>query len=212
MLKKCALGILIATASLSAQASDLDYTYIQADFSGLNLSTDDNSASNGFNFDDNLSGYDVAASFGFAEKFYVFAGYADVDGDSRVEGIKVDTTFTEFSVGGGYHMSVSENTDWIIEASYVDDEFKASAMGYSESVSDSGFRIASGIRGQFTEKSEATVKFNYTDVNDFGDGFGVDIEGVYHVTEHFGITAGWEFGARSDIDLMYWNIGARYSF
>ena len=212
MLKKCALGILIATASLSAQASDLDYSYIQADFSTLDISTNDNTAVLGIDFDDKLTGYDVAASFGFAEHFYGFAGYADVDGDTDAFGYKVDTTYTEFYVGAGYHHSVSENTDWIIEASYVDDEFKASLQGSSESVSDSGFRIASGIRGQFTEKSEATVKFNYTDVNDFGSGFGVDIEAVYHFTDHFGITAGWEYGDRDDVDLMYFNIGARYSF
>ena len=212
MLKKCALGMLIAAASLSAQASDLDYSYIQAGFSGMNLSTDDGANVLGADFDENLNGYDVAASFGFAENFYAFAGYSDVDGDTTAFGYKVDTTFTEFFVGAGYHLSVSDNTDWLVEASYIDDEFEASLFGNSDSISDSGFRIASGVRGQFTEKSEVTVKFNYTDVNDFGSGFGLDIEGVYHITKHFGVTAGWEYGTRDDADLMYWNVGARYSF
>lgn len=220
MFKKCALGVLIATASLSVQASELDYSYIQADFSGLNLSASDTAIVDGLGFDEDFSGYDVAGSFGFAKNFYAFAGYADTDNDSVIavfdENVKVKTTFTEFNVGVGYHLSVSENTDWIIEASYVDDEIKAKATLYdesaSESVSDSGFRIASGIRGQFTEKSEVTAKFNYTDVNDLGSGFGVDIEAVYHFTNHFGMTAGWEYGSRDDTDLMYWNVGARFSF
>lgn len=212
MFKKCALGVLIATASLSVQASELDYSYIQADFSGLNLSASDTAIVDGLGFDENFSGYDVAGSFGFAENFYGFAGYADTDTDTTVFGSTLNTTFTEFYVGAGYHLTVSENTDWIIEASYVDDEFKATYEGESESVSDSGFRIASGIRGQFTEKTEVTAKFNYTDVNDLGNGFGVDIEAVYHFTNHFGMTAGWEYGSRDDTDLMYWNVGARFSF
>ncbi len=100
-------------------------------------------------------------------------------------------------------------TDWINELSYVHDSADA---GYYGNVSDSGYRVATGLRSMVGENVELTGKLNYTDVGDFGNGIGVSLGGVYHVNDMFGITAGYDYADRDNVDLSSWNVGARLSF
>ena len=83
------------------------------------------------------------------------------------------------------------------------------SQGYKVSSKDIATTIRQLMDG---ENVELTGKLNYADVGDFGNGIGVNLGGVYHVNETFGITAGYDYADRGDIDLNSWNVGARVSF
>lgn len=188
-MKPTLLALALSTAALSANAADLNYNNVQGSYNSVDIDGAD------------LDGFGIKGSLKFNDMFYGIAGY-----ESYSEG---DTSLDETSVGLGFRSSVGAKTDWINELSYVHDSADA---GYYGDVSDSGYRVATGLRSMVGENVELTGKLNYTDVGDFGNGIGVNLGGVYHVNETFGITAGYDYADRGDIDLNSWNVGARVSF
>lgn len=188
-MKRTLLALALSTAALSANAADLNYNNVQGSYNSVDIDGAD------------LDGFGIKGSLKFNDSFYGIAGY-----ESYSEG---DIGLDETSVGLGFRHGVGAKTDWINELSYVHDSADA---GYYGDVSDSGYRLATGLRGMVGENVELTGKLNYTDVGDFGSGLGVNLGGVYHVNETFGLTAGYDYSDRSDTSLNGWNLGARVSF
>jgi long-subunit fatty acid transport protein len=189
-MKRTVLALALAVTAFSAQASDLKYNYIEGNYSSLDVGPED------------LNGFSIDGSLKFNDSFYGFAGYQKND----QSGISLD----EYTIGAGFRMNISGNTDWVSELSYVRD---SGNLGNSTiEFDDNGYRIATGVRSMLGEKFELVGKVNYTDVSDFGDGFGVGVGGVYHFNDSFGLTAGYDYGDRSGTDLNSWNVGARLSF
>jgi hypothetical protein len=188
-MKRTLLALALSTAALSANAADLNYNYVQGSYNSVDIDGAD------------LDGFGIKGSLKFNDMFYGIAGY-----ESYSEG---DSGLDETGIGLGFRKSLNAKTDWINELSYVHDSADA---GYYGDVSDSGYRVATGLRGMVGENVELTGKLNYADVGDFGNGIGVNLGGVYHVNETFGITAGYDYADRGDTDLNSWNVGARVSF
>ena len=175
---------MLSAAAVSAQASDLDYNFVQGSYKTVDLEGVD------------MDGFGLNGSFKFSDSFYGIVGYDKVS--------KYGVDLSETGVGVGFRHGISDKTDWVSELSYVRNDLDGFA--------DNGYRIATGLRGMVTDNVELTGKLNYTDVGDFGNGIGVNLGGVYHVNETFGITAGYDYADRGDTDLNSWNVGARVSF
>ncbi|MEY3373233.1 MAG: hypothetical protein RLZZ537_1701 [Pseudomonadota bacterium] len=189
-MKRTVLALALTAAAFSAQASDLDYSYVEGAYSKLDVGPG------------NLDGFSIDGSLKFNDSFYGFAGYQKND----QSGISLD----EYNVGAGFRKAINDKTDWVSELSYIRD---SGNIGNSLiKVDDNGYRIATGVRSMVSDKFELNGKVNYTDAGDFGDGFGVGIGGVFHVNDSFGITAGYDYADRSGSDLNGWNLGARFSF
>lgn len=86
---------LAAILPISAQASELSYSYVEANY---------------VNLDSDADGFGLRGSVAFSENFYGLAGYTNVE----VVGIDVDG----FEIGLGFNHGVSDKTDLIGELAY----------------------------------------------------------------------------------------------
>lgn len=187
-MKRTVLALMLSAAAVSAQASDLDYSYVQGSYKNGDIE--------GVGMD----GFGVNGSFKFSDSFYGLLSY-DKLSDSGVD-------FAETAVGVGFRHGISDKSDWISELSYVRDK---ADLGFFD-VSDNGYRVATGVRSMVSDKVELNGKVNYTNISDFGNGFGASLGGVYHVNDSFGITASYDFSDRDGDNIKSWNLGARFSF
>lgn len=185
MMKRSLIALALAAAlPVAAQASDLDYSYLQAGYSSADVE--------GINFD----GWAIKGSLAFGESFYGVAGYE--------KGSKSGVDLEQTRVGLGYRYGLSDRTDLFGEASYLHE--KVPGFG------DNGWGVAGGVRTMLGQNFEATAKLTYADVNDFGAGWGAGVGGVYHFTKTWGAYASYDYADRDGTDLKTWGIGLRASF
>ena len=136
------LPVLLAltAAAFSAQASDLDYSYVEGAYSKLDVGPG------------KLDGFSIDGALKFSDSFYGLVSY-DKLSDSGVD-------FAETAVGVGFRHGISDKSDWISELSYVRD---TADLGFFD-VSDNGYRVATGVRSMVSDKVELNGKVNYTNI------------------------------------------------
>jgi len=180
---------LAAALPLSAQAADeLKYNYIEADYASTHA------------FGTTLDGYNFKGSAAFGDNFYGTASYGQVS--------KNGGHFDEGTLGVGYRHAISDKANWESELSYVDDRVK----GGGGSISDNGYRIATGVRGMLGDKFEGNFNVNYTDVSNLGNGVGAGVGGMFHINDTWGITGAYDYSKRDSSNLDTWTLGVRASF
>lgn len=179
--------VLAAALPMSAQAGEISYNYIQGGYSSADL--------DGGNFD----GFGVKGSVGFNDSFYGFASY-ETGEDSNID-------LNQTIVGAGWH--TSGDTQWFVEAAYVNNEID---YGSGFNFDDDGYSVAGGVRAAVSDKFELNAELNYTDVGDFGDGFGAGVGALFSFNDTWGIYASYDYSDRSDFDLNTWGLGVRASF
>lgn len=177
-MKRTKAAIFLALASLlplGAQASDLSYSWIEADYLDGGRNTD---------------GFAVRGSLQFGQSgLYGLATYVDVE---------TDTVFGEidgegWELGLGYAHGLSGNTDLIGELAHADGEGVDSWRG------------SVGVRSGFTPKLEGLVKVNYRDWDCGGcddDDVTGTVGLQYKFTPAFGLVAEAELGGREDTWLL----------
>ena len=180
-----ALALAAALPFTAANATDLKYNYIQGGYTAADFS--------GFDMD----GYGVKGSVAFGDKFYGLASYDRVS-DSGLD-------LSETTVGVGFHHGINDKADFFAEASFVQDDLDL--VG-----SDNGYRVAGGIRGLLSDKFEGSVKATYTDVGDYGNGFGAGVSGLFHITDTWGVYASYDYADRDSTNFNTWGAGVRASF
>lgn len=201
---------LAAALPMSASAATIshlyaEFGYVSADVLG----------------DDNMDGWQLKGEADIARGFYALGSYSRVGDDNIDSGfvdtlgnpILIDINFDETAIGVGYHHAISDKADWNTEVSYVHDQvdLNGHAFGAGDD-GDNGYRVATGLRGMLAPKFEGSIYINYTDVNDFGNGVGAGIGGVFHFNDTWGLTAGYDHADRDNGDIDSWNLGVRASF
>jgi len=182
---------LAAALPLSAQAGELNYNYVQLDYTRASLD----------GVDADPDGFTLKGSAALGEKFYLFGSY--LRGSDSIEGLDLD--YDQTQVGFGYRHAVSERTDMIAELSYVkaeidvEDEFNASGDGY---------RASFGVRGLMSDSMEGYAKANWTDAEDADGAFSGTVGALFKINQTWGINAEAEFGD----DATIWGLGVRASF
>ncbi|HOZ03825.1 MAG TPA: hypothetical protein PLS60_00400 [Arenimonas sp.] len=177
---------LAAVLPMSAQAGELSYSYVQGGYS----TTSDGSI--------DLDGFGLKGSVAFNDSFYGFASY-----DS---GSKNNVDLDQATIGAGWHSS--GDTQWFVEASYVNDSVDYGGPSFDED----GYAVAGGVRAAVSDKVELNAKVNYTDVGTFGDGFGAGVGGLFSINDTWGIYASYDYSDRGSFDLDTWAVGVRASF
>lgn len=180
-----ALALAAIVPFTAANAGELKYTYVQGGYSAADVAGLD------------MDGYGVKGSVAFGDKFYGLASYDRVS-DSGFD-------LNESSLGVGFHTGLSDKTDFFAEASAVRDDFDF--VG-----SDTGYRVAGGIRSLMSDKFEGSVKATYSDVGDYGNGFGAGVSGVFHITDTWGVYASYDYADRDSSNFNTWGAGVRASF
>lgn len=162
---------LAALLPISAQASELSYSYIEGGY---------------VNIDGDADGFGVRGSANFGDSnFYGFGQYASVE----VDGTNVDIDFSEF--GLGYHHPVSDKADFLAELAYTNAD--------AGIVNADGYRASVGFRGQLADNFEGLIKANYNDTDGGGDEFSATLGGHLKFNETWGMTGDVEFADNANI-------------
>lgn len=193
--------VLAAALPMSAQASELSYSFVELDYLNSTNGVTDGFSGQGLD----TTGYGVRGSFGFAENFYVSAGYSqgDLDNLSFIDNDK-------WNVGFGYHRSMYDQADWFVEAGYT----KASSN--EPVLDDSFYNVSAGIRGSISDHFEGIAKLSYNDGADnngaffpqYDSAFSASVGLQWRINEMWGIVG--EIQAYED--ATDYTVGVRASF
>ena len=188
---------LAAALPMSAQASELSYSYIEGDYAWMSIDDED--------LDIDPSGFGIKGSVAVGEAWYLFGGY--LQGDDSQDGIDVDTAQT--NVGIGWRHAISDKADFNGELSYVHQNVDVDfGGGFSGDADGDGYRLSAGIRGEMAENFEGYAKANWTDGSDFDGDFSGTIGAQVKFGGMWGITGEAEFGNDANIYML----GLRASF
>ncbi len=177
----------LALLPVFAQADGFDYTYVEvgyisADFDTAGISVDGD-------------GFGLNGSFAINDDYHLFAEYSSLGFDFSID-------LNQLAVGGGWHYGLSPTIDFVGTLAYLDAEVESGIV----SVSEDGFGIGIGVRGQLNSTFEWEAGINYSDVGGSDTSFGVD--GRYYFTDTVAAGAGITF----DDDVTVYAIGMRMEF
>lgn len=182
---------LLAGFAGSANASELSYSFIEADY--VNLGD--------FGGAESFDGFGVRGSIAFGENFYGLASYNNTSANPFGVNIDIDL----WNVGLGFKHSINDKADFFADASYSD--ASVSCFGCSDP-DGSGYTVNVGFRGNFNDHFEGSIAANHRDLSDFGSDTSLALGAQFKFNETWGITANTEFGG----DDNRYSIGVRASF
>jgi Ax21 family sulfation-dependent quorum factor len=174
-MKRALFALALAAAlPMSAQASELSYSFVELDY---------------VNVDGDADGFGLRGAYNFGDSgFYGLAGYTNVE----VDNTNVDVDFYE--IGAGYHYGLSENTDLIAELAYQN----AEVSGFDADA----YRLSGGFRGNLSDSFEGLAKINYVDGDNTDGDFSGTLGAQYKFNETWGITGEVEFAEDSETYLL----------
>ena len=190
MLRYALVGVLMLS-SAAALADGPSYSYIQASYQEVDIDA-------GGGIDADGDGFGLGGSVALGDDWYVFAGYSSAELESVID-LKVLT------IGGGWHTSISPNTDFFAQLGFADGELDVSGFG---SADDSGYAAAVGVRSMVSEELELYGSIGQVDFDDFGDGTSFSAGLWYTVSGNLALGLGAEF----DDDVTTYGVGVRLFF
>lgn len=197
MKKQIFAAALLAAVSFGASAAEPSYTFVEAGVARTTLETGPNLPEVDFD------GWNVRGSYGFAEQFHVFGGYQQTNNDDFV-----DIDLTEAQVGFGWHPSIAENADALVEVSYINQRVETQVFGVDIDEDADLYRVSAGIRAALNDVLVGSLKANYTDGQDVGSEFtpSFGLEARFNPT--WSVVGEAEFGS----DTERYTLGVRASF
>lgn len=191
-MKKTLLAIaLLAGFAGTANASELSYSFVEADYVDIG-----DFGSGGDSFD----GFGLRGSVEFGDNFYGLASYNSTSASPFGVNIDIDT----YDVGLGFHHSINDKADFFADASYSHINLDSFGGG----ANDNGYTVNVGFRGNFNDHFEGSIAANHRDLGDFGSDSSLALGAHIKFNETWGITANTEFGG----DDTRYSVGVRASF
>lgn len=201
MKKILQLSLLAATA-LSAShvfAASPTWDLVELDYVVLDLD------------DTNLepTGFGLSAVKLVSDNVFLTGSYVVTDDSLSINSVPADIDldisldYDTLDLGVGYKHSITENTDWYANVSYV----RVEAKTRFSSAEENGYGVATGIRSMMTDNVELAAELSYADI-DVDDETSFGIQGTYYVTENVGINLGFSTSS----DAKAYDLGVRYAF
>ena len=181
------LTVIAATAAFvpfMAQAEGLSYTYAEAGWLQSDID----------NFNEELGGWGLRASWEIVDNFFVFGRYADQSTNARGG----EFTFQPWDLGVGYAYPVNDTLDIYGTVSYSN--IDADAPSYVKNTSDDGYTLGLGARTRLIEKLELEGTVKYADFSDYGSNTAFEFAGRWFFTDAFAF--GLEYSAGSELDTF----------
>jgi len=186
---RSSLVLLVLAFSLSANADDFDYSYLQLDYSNLD-------------FDDtNLDGDGLGISGVFAinPDWHVFGGYQSVGLDFGID-------LNAFNLGVGYNTEMSPTVDAYARLSY--EYIELDAPGGVPGADDNGYGFGVGMRFAASEELEIEAGIDYVDFGSGGDDTALTLGGLYSFSDAFALGLGASWAS----DTTAYNLSGRFYF
>ena len=173
-----AVAMALGLISMPALAADGQGFYAGVGAGQLSVDTSGDIDGTSFSFDDSDTAFRIFGGWQFNENFGLEAGY--VDGGSASETINIEGTDVDFKIDvSGIDLMlrgvlpVGESFFAFAQAGMIfwDADFKASALGVSESDSDSGEDLAygAGIGFNFSENAGVRAEYMIYDISSDSD-------------------------------------------
>ena len=184
------LAVLLAIClAAPAMADSPSYNFIQAGYQSIEIDL-------GAGFDVDGDGYGLGVSFEIGDKMFGFASYVTSDFDFGVD-------VNQQQAGLGYHVGLTDNTDFFASLAYVDVEVEASGFG---SADDSGYGATIGVRSNVSDLIELFGQIAYVDLGDGGDSTAIGGGIWFNLTDNFALG----LGAAFDDDVTSYGASARF--
>lgn len=196
------LGLALIAAPV-ANAADLSYSYIDANYVDTELDAGDGTEISG-------NGFGLSGSIAFGDTgFYGFGAYETVG--EEVDGIDVD--INRITAGAGYALKIDERLHALLEVAYLDYDFDVAVAGFgSGSVGADGYRANVGLRGLLADNIEGIAKLGYINVEEEGvtlyDGAVGELGFRWHIDKAWSAGLSTEFAE----DETTYKLGARLSW
>lgn len=212
MRTKFLLASLLAAAPFAASAAsadELSYNYIEGGYARVDI--DDS-----FLGDPKGDGGYLRGSFSVGPQVNVFAGYGSVSKGQRLDPTaRIDADLKRGEIGIGYHMHMSERVDFLAEVAYQRLELDLAlsvqddpSQNVNLSEDAKGGRVALGVRGKPSARTEAWLKAGYLDGGDFVGDFAGTLGGQISFTPTWGLVGEVELIE----DFTTYQVGIRASF
>ncbi len=185
------LGFICMLSFGTAIADSPSYNFVQAGYQRVELDI-------GGGLNASANGYGLGGSFEISDSMYAFAGYSAVD-------FGFDVDLKQFDVGFGYHVGISDSTDFFANLAYVKTEVSVGGFG---SISDDGYGAVIGVRSNINELIELVGTVSYVDFGDGGDSTAVGGGIWFNLTDRFALG----LGAAVDSDVTSYGASARFYF
>lgn len=207
MKKMLALALVLATAPFAASAAELSYTFVEGGYAKVE-------SDNEFFGSPELDGGFVRGSYDFGNGVNLIGGISRASEDfALAPGVDLELDLTQYELGVGYHMAMTDRVDFLAELAWVRLDVDAEVEGENEGENVIGGRGAIGVRGAFNDVVEGSLKANYYDGGDFEGGFTGVLGAHFRINPTWGVTAEIEYGELllSDEDTRY-TVGVRARF
>lgn len=187
-----------AAADSMSRATSLSYTF--ADLGYTQRKSDDS--------DIKFDGFGAAGSFALADltglPLYATAGYSLLETE-KFSGGSVEVT--DYYVGAGYRLGLSDTLDLNAELQAVQAELKGKDSFAGAKDDESGFRLGVGARFLFTPQFEVGGGVTYEDIGDDSETI-IGVNGLYHIVHGFSAVA----NVFTSSDATGFGVAGRYNF
>ncbi|ABE54872.1 hypothetical protein Sden_1588 [Shewanella denitrificans OS217] len=154
-----------------------------------------------------LTGFGIAGSKLLGESFFITGGLSNASDDIKTSNGNVDLDFNTKTLGLGYRLPLSHNTDVFGVVSYEDMEAEVKYQGNSVSGGDNGYGFEVGVRSMVTEHVELGASIQYIDKSEDSDTV-FAVSALYNFTERFSAGIGYSKAE----DLNTFSVSAYYFF
>lgn len=188
------LATSLLTANVTLAETAPNWNLVQVSYASLEIDEADKLDFTGFN----LSGSKL-----INKNVFVLASYTGLS-DSYED---VDLDVNTYAIGVGYRYGLNNTTDIYGGVSFQGAEFKASGHGKSDSIDDTGYGLAVGIRSMVTDQVELSAAIDYVSIDSESD-TAFSAAAFYNINDQFSVGAGFSTSS----DASGYNLTARYSF
>ena len=179
--------------TLPAVAGGLGYKFISVEYRNFSSSID--------GFSEDFEGEDISLDFSLAVRPHVavIAGYSRASANLTSSGTMVDADISALTFGIMGHASMSDTTDFILGARFINGEADVDVAGtYSTSVDRDGAVAFIGIRTMALDRLELDGYIQKMSIEDTTN-IGINFIAAYYITKSVSLGLGYTLDADNDI-------------
>ncbi len=197
------IGGIVATATWTTASADTPrYDFADVLYQGINDPSGSGLSS------DHVIGLD--GSYAFTDKFVGLASYGHESVDFNSGGFNGTDSINTFSVGVGYRIPLNDSVDLFPNLSYLSEHGSASAPGFSNSVTDTGYDAGLMLRAMVTPQVELQASADHSSPGSATNSVGV--AALYNFTPAFAVGIGYASAKSNGQSTSAWTVALRYYF
>lgn len=168
---------LLLAGAATAQQSPFSYNYVQGNVTQGEIGSLD------------YTSVGAELSLSLTDNVFLKGSVTEGESDDRVFSgpFSGKLDIQSYTLGLGYHTPINNRTDFVAEASYINNE--ASFRGFS--MDSEGYGIDLGVRSMLTSALELQAALNYVDGSDMDGDIGFSVDARFYLSPKLSLSAGY---------------------